>query len=173
MRPRPFAGFVLLTFIFFTSCEQVIDTTPLTAPEPAVSAGEIAFEMASPGEAAILVPVTINGKGPFQFVLDTGATLTCVGEHLTADLALPVSTTMRGIGASIGASGNIKLVDLATLTIGGATLEDVTACSIDLGNVKALGITADGLLGLNVLKQFDVAIDFERQVLRLTKPAEE
>jgi hypothetical protein len=46
------------------------------APET-TTPGEVPFELAAPNDAAILVPVKIDGKGPFKFVMDTGAIFTC------------------------------------------------------------------------------------------------
>ncbi|HEU0076709.1 MAG TPA: hypothetical protein VFQ76_03610 [Longimicrobiaceae bacterium] len=36
--------------------------------------------------AAIIVPVFVNGVGPFDFVLDTGATFTCLEPMLSRRL---------------------------------------------------------------------------------------
>ena len=48
--------------------------------------GEVPFELAPPNDAAIIVPVKINGHGPFKFVLDTGATFTCIDQKLVDEL---------------------------------------------------------------------------------------
>src|SRR5690625_843138 len=39
---------------------------------------EVAFRLLGPSDAALIVPVHINGEGPFVFVFEPGATLTCV-----------------------------------------------------------------------------------------------
>jgi hypothetical protein len=38
---------------------------------------------------------------------------------------------------------------------------------LNLENLKGIGLEPDGLVGLNVLKEFRVTLDFERNVVRL------
>jgi predicted aspartyl protease len=45
--------------------------------------------MMEPNDAAIMVQVKINGQGPYDFVLDTGATFTCLDNDLADQLKLP------------------------------------------------------------------------------------
>ena len=132
-----------------------------------VKPGEVAFRLAEPNDTAIVVPVTIDGKGPYDFVLDTGATLTCVGEPLARELKLPEPRGVFGRGATIGGSGSMRLVQIESLRIGETEATNVMACAVDLSHVRQLGLDVRGLLGLNVLKNFRVTLDFEREVMRL------
>jgi predicted aspartyl protease len=143
-------------------------------PEPArvetaadSAAGETIFELAGHGGAALIVPVHINGQGPFDFVLDTGATLTCIDHRLASRLALPEVTGVVGMGAGIGSSGRLKLAKIDSLRIGQTTAHDVQGCVLSLENLRGIGLEPDGLVGLNVLKEFRVTLDFERSVVRL------
>jgi predicted aspartyl protease len=131
------------------------------------AAGESTFELAGPGGAALIVPVHINGQGPFDFVLDTGATLTCIDQRLASRLALPEVTGVVGVGAGIGSSGRLKLAKIDSLRIGQTSAHDVQGCVLNLENLKGIGLEPDGLVGLNVLKEFRVTLDFERNVVRL------
>src|SRR5687767_10637904 len=65
-----------------------IPTTEVGAPA-AASPGTVQFKMAAPNDAAIIVSVKVNGQGPYDFVLDTGATFTCVDNELAEQLKLP------------------------------------------------------------------------------------
>ena len=132
--------------------------------------GEIPFRLAGPADAAIIVPVFVNGEGPFDFVLDTGATFTCLEPMLSRRLRLRERPGTVGVGAGIGSAGQVRLVQLDSLRVGGTTVEDLTACEVDLPNAAAVGIEMDGLLGLNFLKPFRVTLDFEREVLTLREP---
>jgi predicted aspartyl protease len=139
------------------------------APGPAevTGAGEIPFTLAGGGGAAVLVPVYINGAGPYRFVLDTGATLTCVDEELAERLQLPKPVGMLGYGASVGETGTVGLHTIDTIKVGSASATRLTACALDLQRMEKVGLTVDGLLGLNFLKSFKVTLDFERKVLSL------
>jgi predicted aspartyl protease len=144
---------------------------PARVEAPAdTAAGEVAFRLAGPNEAALLVPVHINGQGPFDFVLDTGATLTCVAQSTAEELELPRQRGIGGIGVGIGGAERIHLVRIDSLRIGATHALDMNACVVDLAHVRVLGPTIRGLIGLNFLRSFRVTLDFQRNVLILTEP---
>ena len=145
---------------------------PARTRAPADSAsGEIAFDLKGPNEAALAVPVYINGRGPINFVLDTGATLTCIDVSLARELRLPELGAMSGVAIGAMSTGAIQTVRMDSLRVGNASAYDITACRLDLAPLRAaLGV--QGLVGLNFLKQFDVALDFNRRVVTLTAPRE-
>ena len=105
-----------------------------------------------------------------DFVLDTGATLTCVDQALAEQLGLPERTGQIGFGAGIGGSGSVRLVGLDSLRIGATKAYDLTACTLDLSQFEQAGLDIDGLLGLNFLKSFRVTLDFESNRLTLAEP---
>ena len=134
------------------------------------AAGEIEFELAGPGGAALLVPVRVNGQGPFQFVLDTGATVTCVDDALASRLALPDVRGVIGTAAGVGGQGGVRLVSVDSLSIGSVRAHGLQACVVDLEHLSGIGLDLDGLIGLNVLKEFRVTIDFDRRIVTLAQP---
>ena len=137
----------------------------LEAPVVAPGAHEVAFEFPPRGEGAVLVPVTVNGQGPFRFVLDTGATLTCVEPALARQLGIESSRAASAAGAAGVAP--LQLVRLDRVAVGGAAIDSLQGCVLDLAHLRAAGLPADGLLGLNYLRSFNLTLDFERRVLRL------
>ena len=82
------------------------------------SPGEVRFEMAPPNDAAIIVPVKINGKGPYKFVLDTGATFTCIDTKLVEELKLPEWKGQFGVAVITPGEGNVRLVGVDSLEVG-------------------------------------------------------
>ena len=144
---------------------------PARVQAPADSAaGEVTFELAGPGGAALVVPVFINGEGPFDFVLDTGATFTCVDDALATRHGLREQTGQVAIGAGIGGAGRVRLVRMDSIRIGGASAERMTACVLDLQVLQQIGRGVQGLVGLNFLKSFRVTLDFQRNVVGLQAP---
>ncbi|CAN5791056.1 MAG: clan AA aspartic protease [Gemmatimonadetes bacterium] len=154
------------TLFTLTACEAEVGPSAVTVPADS-AAGEVDFQLTGPGGAAMLVPVHINGEGPFDFVLDTGATLMCLDARLIERLAVPVDTRQSGIGAGIEGTGQIQLVGLDSVRIGSARAEELSACVLDLAHTQALGIEFDGLIGLNFLREFRVTLDFARNVMIL------
>ena len=137
----------------------------------AAEAGGIDFELAGPGGAALLVPVEIDGQGPFDLILDTGATLTCLDEELAQRLELPEARGQLGVGFGLGGQGGqMRLVEVESLTVGNATAQGLTACTVDLSSFRTAGVEAHGLLGLNFLRSFRVTLDFEAERLLLERP---
>lgn len=160
----------LLVFaLLLSACELA---APARTHAPADSAaGEVAFKLVGPNEAALVVPISINGREPVDFVLDTGATLTCIDVSLARVLGLREEGPMGGVGIGAMTVGRIETVRMDTLRVGNAVAYDVIACRLDLAPLRT-AFGAQGLLGLNFLKSFDVALDFERRVLRLTAASE-
>ena len=142
----------------------------LGPPPSEVRPGEVAFELAGPGGAALVVPVRINGTGPYDFVLDTGATVTSVDPQLAERLALPDVTGTIGYGGGIGGAGQVRLVEIDSLEVGTARATDLTGAVVDLAGVRSAGLDVDGLVGLNFLRSYRVTLDFERNALRLDAP---
>lgn len=144
---------------------------PARVDAPAdTAAGEISFRLVGPNQAALVVPVFINGEGPLDFVLDTGATLTCVEQATAERLGLPERRGVRGIGFGVGSAGALRLVGIDSLRVGQAQAFDLPGCVLDLQHIGALGTDVEGLLGLNFLRSFRMTLDFQRNVLLLVEP---
>lgn len=151
-------------------CQQV--TTRSVEPGE-TRPGEVPIHLAGPGGAAVVVEVTINGEGPFELVLDTGATLTCVDRALADELELPEASGFGGVGAIQVPTEGVSLVTIDSLEIGEASASDLTACTIDLSQIQDMGLEVRGLLGLNFLKNYRVTLDFERGRMTLEDPGKQ
>jgi predicted aspartyl protease len=155
---------LLPALLVLSGCPDL--TLPPAATVP-TGAGEIGFELAGPGEAALVVPVHINGTGPHRFVLDTGATLTCLDQALVEELALPRQAGAAGTAVGVGHTGPIELRRADRVAVGEAATTGMTVCALDLRQMQRMGLDVHGLLGLNFLKSFQVTLDFDRRVLSL------
>jgi predicted aspartyl protease len=144
---------------------------PARVETPAdTAAGEIPFRLAGSNEAALIVDVFLNGQGPFEFVLDTGATLTCIDRDLAERLNLEDARGMV-VGSGVGGARRVSLVRIDSLRAGRSTVDDLLGCTLQLDQLQRLpGIEMEGLLGLNFLRSFRVTLDFERSILRLDEP---
>jgi predicted aspartyl protease len=147
------------------ACHSQIGGTAPAATEP----GEVAIEISN-GGSAVVVPARINGQGPFNLVLDTGATMTCVDQALAAKLELQPQSEMLGQGFGVSAQGNVGLVTVNRIDVGSASADSLTACVLDLKSLRGAGLEVHGLLGLNFLREFRMTLDFDRKILRLERP---
>jgi predicted aspartyl protease len=132
-------------------------------------AGEIPVTFMGTNDAALTVAVHVNGEGPWDFVLDTGATMTCVDRDLVERLGLPTRRGMVGVGAGVEGTGRLELVRVDSIRVGAARGFGLTACVVDLAHLEPLGASVHGLLGLNFLREFRMTLDFERDVLILVE----
>ena len=144
---------------------------PAAASAPADSAaGEVKLRVAGPGGSALAVPVYVNGRGPFELILDTGATFTCLDTALVRQLALPERPGIVGAAVGVSGTGRVKFVRVDSLRVGAARARELTACAMDMSALRPLGPEVHGLLGLNFLRSFHMTLDFERDVMSLTQP---
>ena len=113
----------------------------------------------------IVVPVTINGSGPYDFLLDTGSTNSMLDQRLADELTLrrEGETTVVGFRGSM----TVSFAHVDSLSVAGAT---VTSKDFFLSTyVKLHGLPDEvrGVLGEDYLQNFDVLIDYRRQVIQL------
>jgi predicted aspartyl protease len=136
--------------------------------EADTAAGQVPLRVAGRGGAVLLVAAHVNGSGPYNLVLDTGATLTCLDERVARELRLPRKSGAVGVGAGAVGSGRVPLVQVDSVRLGGSTVRNMTACILDLAHLRDLGAGGvSGLLGLNFLTEFHVTLDFENRLLTL------
>ncbi len=107
-------------------------------------------------DARLTVPVAVGAKGPYNFIIDTGAERTVVSRELAGTLKLaagdPVTiTSMTGTSEV----NTVVVPDLAIKSIG--QLHTVIAPSLEARDLGALG-----LLGIDTLSSHQVSIDFEK-----------
>ena len=163
---RPHIAFLAVLAL---ACKGIGTPKSVSMP-PDSAAGEVAFHLAGPNGTAIIVPAVLNGHDSVSLILDTGATLTCLDDSVARDLQLPERIGAVGSGVVVGGTGHIRLVKLDSIKVGGASARDLTACAIDLSNVRQISPKVRGLLGLNFLRNFRVTLDFQRNVVRLQPP---
>lgn len=131
-------------------------------PPPAPAAGEGGADLRTDTDSAgrILVPVRLNGQGPFDFVVDTGANRTVVASEIAAALGLPDAgpAQIHGV-AGVEAA---RKVAVGLLQVDGVAVRDLAAPVLSRARMGA-----DGLLGVDVLKGRLVTMDFRRNALRI------
>jgi predicted aspartyl protease len=123
--------------------------------------------MTTQGETMVLVPVRINGRGPYNFVLDTGASSSTVSRSLMRRLSLPRTGGTAHVRGVAGATV-VPLVTVSRWTVGGQRLRGRSLPVLDLGGDFGSG-QVGGLLGSDELRRFGaVRLDYKhhRLVLR-------
>lgn len=112
-----------------------------------------------------LVDFEIEGYGVVPLLIDTGASYTTLSNRLMDSLDSRFKTILMDQVDLQTANGTVagELYQLQSVALGQFQLVDVTVVSVPLPNL----VGAEGLLGMNVLKQFKFSIDQERSLLLL------
>jgi hypothetical protein len=118
----------------------------------------------------VFVDVTLNGRGPFHFILDSGATAV-LSDSVAHQLGLDVKD--EGEGSGVGAAtqhfGSTKL---ASVSLGDLQMSDVAFNVLSLGDTPQVfgRQPVDGVLGAPVFEHMVVKHDYVHRTLTLTPP---
>ncbi|HSE89030.1 MAG TPA: retropepsin-like aspartic protease [Candidatus Binatia bacterium] len=117
------------------------------------------------GHQLVLIPVVLNRTKAFRFIVDTGAQRVMISHNVAATLGLDVSHPIRAeaIVTAERQTPPAPVVRLDSVQIGGIRLSRLEASVFDLPPA----LKADGLLGLNFLREFRVTFEFDRSSLIL------
>lgn len=127
------------------------------------------FRLAGGAQPLILLPVRVNGRGPFEFILDTGAGTSLLSSELAAQLAVKIIGSKDG--QSAGGKVAVSLAKVDSLAVAETKVEDVDVGIVDLSQIgKTVGAQIDGDLGYNFLKHFRVTIDYRECEIRFEDP---
>ena len=114
----------------------------------------------------IFTTIKINGKGPYEFAVDTGATQTVISEKLATELQLEPITSTFVFG--IGGAGKVetKLYKIKELTSG-----DVKVKNTPVGTFSdpLISQIADGILATSILSDFTITVDYPAGQLLLSR----
>lgn len=132
----------------------------------------IQFRLAGGQNPLLLVPVCLNAKGPYQFILDTGASHCLLSQELSATLGIQPETQKQAMGA--GGPVTLTFAHVGSITVGSVRQQNVhVAITNELQRIgAAIQSRVDGVLGFDFLKDFVLTVDYQASVLHLASPSE-
>ncbi|HAU22738.1 MAG TPA: hypothetical protein DCS24_09140 [Erythrobacter sp.] len=104
------------------------------------------------------IPVTIDGVGPFNFMIDTGSQATAITNIVYDQMTLPSLGTATLVG--MASRRQVELVELDRLKVGSRTIHNLAAPVLQRNHVGA-----DGIIGLDTLQDFRVLFDFRKETI--------
>lgn len=134
---------------------------PLTQPPAAATTTDTSLETALAlglAQNRMTVPVSIDTRGPWPFVIDTGAERTVVSRQLATSLGLAAGPPLRVV-AMTGPS-LVQSVIVPGLGVSKLAQPTITAPALEAGNIGAAGI-----LGIDTLQGHSIDIDFDRSAM--------
>ncbi|MFA9199667.1 MAG: retroviral-like aspartic protease family protein [Cypionkella sp.] len=152
--------------------------TPAARPAPPVGAmpplrpAEIDNSLAIGGEdidarkvrSRMTVAVRVNGRGPYRFVVDSGADSSVVGRGLAQALRLPPAAP--AILNTMTETRQIERAQVEELTVGPTTVNGLVVPVLE---ERHLG--GEGMLGLDALVEQRLMLDFEKRTISVDDAA--
>ena len=151
MRAKEVAAVIALNILAGTAATAV-DRPPVRREEVVrFSRGE---------QGLIVLPVAINGHGPFKFVLDTGSNRSAISAKLAGTLGLraAAATALRSATSTTTAI----VVRLDAVGVGSVVKCGLLMPVLPSASQAVLGSSIDGLLGQDFLIDETYTIDYER-----------
>lgn len=133
-----------------------IASPPLAAQDrPALDSDEppAVVRTVPSSDTRITIPIRIDGKGPWNFVVDTGSQRTVIARDLAERLALPVRARVTVI--SMTGQAEVNTVAVPRLGFGKTVVDDIEAPVLEGENIGAPGLLGlDGLHAKRLLLNF-------------------
>jgi hypothetical protein len=138
---------------------NLMDTEP--TPQPLAPDGGAHLETAFDDAKRMTVPVFVNNRGPFAFVIDTGANRSVVAREVAVACELPSAgeADVHGIAGVEPA----PLAAVRRLRVG-----EVHSSDLILPTLPRARLGADGLLGVDILRNRRVTLDFIQNIFSIS-----
>ncbi len=138
--------------------------TANTPPSPASADQDTASLKARTDAADLLtVAVMVNEKGPFNFVVDTGAERSVLSDEVAATLNL-------AHGETVTIEGIATAVTVATVHADGLAFGPFVRKDMQIPLLPRSTLAADGYLGLDAINGTRVTFDFKHHQLHIEQP---
>jgi len=112
----------------------------------------------------VWVPVTVDGKGPFRLVLDTGAQHSAVTLATAAQLGIPLDRYPHVLVHGATGSSIEPAIAVGNLQVGDLMLQPAT-----MPVVADVFGGAEGLLGTEGMQEHRIYMDFRHDIISITR----
>jgi hypothetical protein len=157
------------TFKWFASLVLAATIVPALPAEPHCPGNVASVPLHFTNSYQMIVAVSVNHSGPYNFLLDTGTQTTMVDPSLAAELHLNAqgSALLRGFGFHAAAS----VAQLDLLEVGSHAVPNQKVIVFEFRNSHSIDLHFRGVLGEDFLSQFDMLIDNDHNLLCLDDSA--
>jgi hypothetical protein len=111
-------------------------------------------------ETRLSVEVRVNGRGPYQFLVDSGADTSVVGLGIARQLKLPLGSP--AILNGMTSRNIVDRVKVDSLSLGPTTIRD-----LQLPALREQDLGGDGMIGIDALVRQRLMMDFEKREIKV------
>lgn len=158
---------LLIVALSLAGCGFVVGGGSVRDAPEEVGSGEVGLDLFDDGGSGrlLLVPIHIADSGPYQFVLDTGASRSIIDAQIVEELELETGQSAQA--RSVASEFRGQTVKIEQWRVGDVELEPRTIVAADLPQAEG-EVQFRGLLGSDVLAAFGkVEIDYDEQIMTL------
>lgn len=128
------------------------------------------FRLAGVGKPIIMVDVKVNGKGPFNFAVDTGASMTVISKPTAEKLGISKNQSTPKKGHSCYGEIDASLDTIESVQVGDTEAKDVQVAITDLSAIsKMVGTELEGIIGHSFMKDYRIVIDYPKNTILFEK----
>ena len=117
----------------------------------------------------IVLSVSVNHTGPYNFLLDSGTQMTMIDPSLATELHL--DTQGAAVVAGAGSRQSTSFAQLDLVEAGSQAVAHQRVIVYDLQNLRSSDLHIQGILGEDFLEHFDMLIDNPHRLLCLDNSA--
>jgi len=160
----------MTTFKWFASLVFATITVPALNAETSCPGNVASLPFLLVNHHQMIVAVSVNHAGPYNFLLDTGMQITLIDPSLAAELHLePQGVAVVVAGAGSRQSSSYVPVDL--LEAGSHAVPNQNVLVYELQNLHGADLHIRGILGEDFLEHFDMLVDNVHSLLCLDETA--
>lgn len=122
-------------------------------PEKFIKPGAEQIDISVDLRERMTIPVNIEQRGPFKFIIDTASQRTILSKEIARDLNLEIENTVNVV--ALAGNTTVDTVYVPELTLGKRSYGGLISPTF-----RAINIGADGVLGLDSLQGQRILFDF-------------
>jgi hypothetical protein len=157
------------TFKWFACFVLAVTIVPALPAEPRCPGNVASVPLHLTNRHQMIVAVSVNQSGPYNFLLDTGTQITMVDPSLATELHLNTQDSAVVAGVGFHAAASVAQLDL--LEVGSHAVANQKVVVFDIQNPHSVDLHFRGVLGEDFLSQFDMLIDNAHNLLCLDDSA--
>jgi hypothetical protein len=159
----------MTTFQWFASLVLAATIVPTLAAETHCPGNAASVPFRFVNRYQMVLAVSINHTGPYNFQLDSGAQITMIDPSLAAELHL--DTQGAAVVAGAGSRRSTSFAQLDLVEAGSHAVAKQRVLVYDLQNLHSSDLHIQGILGEDFLEHFDMLIDNPHRLLCLDNSA--